>query len=162
MHLFNRFHSVSKMVVAAIFFNLLVTISFAQESKYLGNEKNITHQELLQKASKLDFSQTLFLEVYSDSKNTYYALKTSEINSRYERIKLLERISLDQKIVNIGASPDTEFSLFLVNNHYGLTSEQITNTMNTMMQEVKTEAKNTNPTEQNQWLLENDKYSEKK
>jgi hypothetical protein len=34
--------------------------------------------------------------------------------------------------------------------------------MNTMMQEVKTEAKNTNPTEQNQWLLENDKYSEKK
>jgi len=162
MHLFNRFHSVSKMVVAAVFFNLLVTISFAQESKYLGNEKNITHQELLQKASKLDFSQTLFLEVYSDSKNTYYALKTSEIDSRYERIKLLERIALDQKIVNIGASPYVEFSLFLVNNHYGLTSEQISDTIETLMQEVKTEAQNTSADEQNQWLLENDKYSEKK
>ncbi len=143
-----------------VFFFILGSAS-AQESKYLGSEKTITHEELFQKAADNDFSQMIFQEIYKDSKNTYFALKMSGIDSRYAQIKLLELITKDKTIVNIGASPDATYGLFLVNNVHNQSAAQVAKTMNTLIDEVNTESATLSPEQQKQWLQKNDKYSEK-
>jgi len=116
----------SKMTIVWMFVILPLFSStlLAQEYKYLGTEPNITHEELLQKAAQLDFSEQAFQEIYSDSKNTYYTLSTENIGSRYVRIRILELIATDKALVNIGGSPDSKYNLFLVNNSLGKTTDE--------------------------------------
>ncbi|PKP33010.1 MAG: hypothetical protein CVT99_03125 [Bacteroidetes bacterium HGW-Bacteroidetes-16] len=159
MYIFKNQHAWLTRLAMSVILGMISLSLISQESKYLGTEPNITHEELLQKAANMDFKSDVFKAIYHDSKNTYYALLTEKISSRYEKIKLLEKISTDKSLVNIGASPTSPHSLFLVNNSLGKSETEIEQLVNDLIDQVHTEAMQINEEQQQQWLLKNDKYS---
>ena len=62
-------------------------------------------------------------------------------------------------LVNIGASPTSTYSLFLVNNSLGKSEMETEQLVNDLINQVHTEAMQINEEQQQQWLLKNDKYS---
>ncbi len=154
----------SKMTIAWMFviFPLFSSTLLAQEYKYMGTEPNITHEELRLKAAQTDFSQQAFQEIYTDSKNTYFALSTENIDSRYVKIRILELIATDRALVNIGGSPDSKYNLFLVNNSLGKTTDQMAKVVDEYIMKSQNEANQMSDEQLQIWLLENDKYAKKK
>ena len=157
----NRISMITKTFLLVIFI-IFSSIISAQEHKYLGTEQNITQEELLAKAVNIDFTAESFHEVYKDSKNTYYVLSTKILKNRMVKIKILELISRDDKLVNIGASPDSEYNLFLVNNSLKKSSDQVLKIMYGYIKQSKNEVSQLTEEQQQQWLLDSDKYSKKK
>jgi len=157
-------NQLSKMTVTmmVVVFSVFSTTLMAQEYKYMGTEPNITHEELLQKAAQTDFSQQAFQEIYADSKNTYYALSTENIASRYVKIRILELIATDKALVNIGGSPDSKYNLFLVNNSLGKTTDQLAKVVDEYIMKSQNEANQMSEEQLQLWLRDNDKYAKKK
>lgn len=162
MHFFQKQKLMVTPAVLLVIFTLFSSSMIAQEYKYLGTEPNITHEELLQKAAVLDFSAESFQEVYQDSKNTYFVFSTRNLENRVVKIKILELIAKDNTLVNIGASPDTDLNLFLINNSLGKTNDQIREIVHEYIIQSQNEVNQLTDEQQKQWLLENDKYTKKK
>lgn len=149
------------IMTVVIFLSMTSTKLMSQESLYLGTEPDITHEELLVKAAEVHDNSLIFEEIYADSKNTYYSLSTNQIETRYEKIRVLELISLDANLVNIGAFPNATYSLFLVNNSLGKTNKDITLLMSNLLLQVHDEVSQLTDQQQIEWLQQNDKYSGK-
>jgi len=141
--------------------SLIVTSAFSQESKYLGEEVNILHSELIQLASETDFNGEIASEIFKDEKNTYFAIDNSSIKSRYVKIRILEQSYSDNKLVNIGSAVDGGFMLFLVNNVLIETDDQVVDIFKEYQEKAIKEESNLSEEELSIWLNEHDKYSKK-
>ncbi|MDP2723448.1 MAG: hypothetical protein Q8O72_11885 [Bacteroidales bacterium] len=157
----NQKLSIARAVVITFVLGFISISLISQESKYLGTEPDINHEQLIQMASTMDFGDQIFKTIYKDDKNTYFALLTEKISSRYEAIKLLELISSKSDLVNIGASPTSKYSIFLINNSLGKSDREIEQLMNDYIVQVHDRAIQLTEEQQQQWLQQNDKYSGK-
>ncbi len=140
---------------------LFVTTAFSQENKYLGEEVNISHSELIQLANNTNFNGTIASEIFKDEKNTYFAIDNNSIKSRYVKIRILEQSYSDNTIVNIGSSVNGGFMLFLVNN---VLIDTDSNPVDIFTQYQKTAIKeeaSLSNEELSIWLNKHDKYSKK-
>ncbi len=161
MHFFQNQNLMVTPAILLVIFTLFSSSILAQEYRYLGTEPNITHEELLQKANLLDYSTESFQELYKDSKNTYFVFSTRSLENRVVKIMILELISKDNTLVNIGASPDTDLNLFLINNSLGKTTDQIREIVHGYVIQSQNEVSQLTDEQQQQWLNENDKYTKK-
>ncbi len=84
----NRTLSLTRSMVIIFLFCLISISSMSQESKYIGTEPDITNEQLIQKASVLDFGVNLFKVIYKDGKNTCFALLADKISASFRfRVK---------------------------------------------------------------------------
>lgn len=103
----------------------LSSVSFSQNTNNIAQEENITTIELIQKAEVTDFNDQKVKMIYSDNKNSYFAIDNSLIDSRFVKIRILEQTYKDKTLVNIGPEIDEGYMLFLVNNNLNKSREDI-------------------------------------
>jgi len=145
----------SFLLIITLFFASSV---FAQQGEYMGAEKNITSSELVTKANETNFDGGLVAMIFKDEKNTYYALKNSDIESRYIKIRILEQSYSDNKLVNIGSSLNKEYLMFLVNNTLNVNKDEITEIFNIYYSTALKEKTSMNEQAMTIWLHKHDKY----
>ncbi len=153
---------ISKLVLTILVFLLILPgILNAQEGNYLGCEKKIHPEELLAKAMIADFSNNLSEKIYEDSKNSYFAVDVAKLNTKFERIRLLELSYSDDALVSIGTDENRLFYFFLVNNILNKTPEDINNTFIGFQTQATVESAKLNEEQLRLWLLQHDKFSKK-
>lgn len=131
---------------------------YAQEDKYLGTEKQITLDDLKVIAKQTPFEGNLTVQIHEDVKNTYFAVDATQLASRYEKIRLIELIYSDKKLVNIGANPNDNCFFFLVNNIMLGEKDDILLLFNKYAKQAKEEYNDLSADQRQQWLKEHDKY----
>ncbi|NQU34944.1 MAG: hypothetical protein HQ521_17085 [Bacteroidetes bacterium] len=153
---------ISKFVLTILVFLLILPgILNAQEDNYLGNEKKIQPEELLAKAMIADFSNSLSEKIYEDSKNSYFAVDVEKLNTKFERIRVLELSYGDDALVSIGTDENRLYYFFLVNNILNKTPEDINSTFIDFQIQATTELAKLNDEQLRLWLLQHEKFSKK-
>jgi len=150
-----------RLILTLLSIILLSSVSFTQNNKYLGIEKDISGSELIVKAQNTDFEGQIAKEVFSDEKNTYFALDNSAIESRYVKIRILEQSYNDKVLVNIGPEIDTGYMLFLVNNTMNKSQSDIVKLLDTFRVTALKEEASMNEEAMNLWLSKHKKFSKK-
>lgn len=148
----------SSLTIIVFFF---VSTAFSQESKYLGQEKEITSSELVVKANNTEFNGNFIGQIFIDKKNTYFAIDNGQIESRYVKIRILEQSFSDKKIVNISSSLNQEYILFLVNNKLIGKDGEILDLFNSYYDTAKKEETSMSEEDMTIWLNNHDKYNHK-
>ncbi len=115
----DKITKVSLGIVLSAF--LMISVGFvsnlsAQQDRYLGKEKQVSLDDLKQKLTSISFAEKLSGEIYSDVKNTYFAIDATAIESKLARILFIEKTASDEYLVNIGADPAESHFFYLVNN----------------------------------------------
>jgi len=154
---------IARKMIAVLVFTLILlgSSAYSQNDHYLGKEANITNSELLNLADKVNFNGELFAKVYEDKKNTYYAIDSKAIESRYVKIRILEQSFTDTELVNIGSFVNDNYMLFLMNNVINKSEKDILNQFNSYHQTAVAEESSMNEQDMNEWLINHDKYSKK-
>lgn len=150
-----------RVILTLLSIVMLSSASFTQNNKYLGNEKDISGSELIAKAQNTSFQGQVVKEIYSDEKNTYFALDNSSIESRYVKIRILEQSYSDKYLVNIGPDIDSGYMLFLVNNSLNKSQEDIIKLLDTFRVAAVKEEASMNEEAMNLWLSKHKKFSKK-
>mgnify|MGYP001182377368 FL=1 len=140
---------------------MLSSVTFTQNNKYLGNEKDISGSELFAKAQSINFQGQIAKAIFSDEKNTYFALDNTSIESRYVKIRILEQSYSDKFLVNIGPDIDSGYMLFLVNNSLKKSQEDIVNLIDTFRVAAVKEEASMNEEAMKLWLSKHKKFSKK-
>jgi len=150
-----------RVILTLLSIVMLSSASFTQNNKYLGNEKDISGSELIAKAQNTSFQGQVVKEIYSDEKNTYFALDNSSIESRYVKIRILEQSYSDKYLVNIGPDIDSGYMLFLVNNSLNKSQEDIIKLLDTFRVAAVKEEASMNEEAMNLWHSKHKKFSKK-
>jgi len=150
-----------RVILTLLSIVMLSSASFTQNNKYLGNEKDISGSELIAKAQNTSFQGQVVKEIYSDEKNTYFALDNGSIESRYVKIRILEQSYNDKYLVNIGPDIDSGYMLFLVNNSLNKSQEDIIKLLDTFRVVAVKEEASLNEEAMNLWLSKHKKFSKK-
>lgn len=145
----------------AIIMFLFISSAFSQQGEYLGQEQNITNSELVMKANNTNFHGNLIAEIYSDKKNTYFAINNKNIDSRYVKIRILEQSFTDTKIVNISSSLKNDYILFLVNKKLITEKGEILDLFNNFYSTATKEESSMSEEDMAIWLNKHDKYNHK-
>jgi len=152
--------------IKSIFIAFALTILFtspillsAQQGSYKGKEAKLSTSEILLKAESLDFGDNISAEIYSDIKNTYYAVDVSKLSSKYEKIRLLELSFADKALVNIGSDISSGYYFFLVNNTLNKSNDDIVSMFTGYMIQSQDELRLLNEEQLRLWLIQHDKYS---
>lgn len=148
----------SSLTIILFFFVLPV---FSQHGDYMGTEKDLNESFLIEKAIQTDFSSVFVAEIFKDEKNTYYAVDNSIIQSKYIKIRILEQVFSDKKLVNIGSSIEKGYMLFLVNNTLIDQDEEIIELFNSYYLTAQKEEASMNEEEITQWMKNHNKYRKK-
>lgn len=145
----------------AIIVSLFVSSSYSQQSQNNGAEKDLSQSDLSKKASQTDFKSTFVAEIFKDEKNTYFAIDNSTIKSKYVKIRILELVFSDSKIVNIGSSIDEGYMLFLVNNILVDRDKEIMELFNSYKSIAQKEEASMDKDEMTLWMKNRNKYHKK-
>jgi len=137
-------------------FNML-----AQDSNYSGNEENISLDQLIEKAQSIDLSENLCSLIHEDLKNTYYVINANKLESKYEKIRLLELTYTDDALVSIGNNKDMTQFFYLTNNTLNKTTDDIQRLFEDFAVQSKSEMESIDTEQMRLWLIQHDKYSKK-
>jgi len=137
---------------------ILTNLTFSQNNKYLGKEKDITLSELLLKADNTNFEDQIVKRIYSDEKNSYFALKNNTISSKYVKVRILEQSYQDKSLVNIGPEMDDGYMVFLVNNTLNKSDNEIINLFESWRQKAVREMNSMGEAEMKKWIDEHIKF----
>ncbi len=137
-------------------FNML-----AQDSNYSENEENISLDQLIEKAQSIDLSENLCSLIHEDLKNTYYVINANKLESRYEKIRLLELTYTDDALVSIGNNKDMTQFFYLTNNTLNKTTDDIQRLFEDFAVQSKSEMESLDTEQMRLWLIQHDKYSKK-
>lgn len=154
-------HMKIRLILTLFSIIMLSSVTFTQNNKYLGNEKDISGSELIAKAQNTDFEAQIVKEIFSDEKNTYFALDNSSIESRYVKIRILEQSYSDKVLVNIGPDIDSGYMLFLVNNTLNKSQLDIVKLIDTFRVTALKEEASMNEESMKLWLSKHKKFSKK-
>ncbi len=133
----------------------------AQNSNYAGTESNISLDQLIDKSVSMESSDKLCSLIYEDSKNTYYVVNANKLESKFEKIRLLELSYSDDALVSIGMNTDKTKFFFLVNNTLNKSTEDIEKLFEGFVLQSKTEMNKLNAEQMRLWLIQHDKYFKK-
>ncbi|PLX03379.1 MAG: hypothetical protein C0595_07310 [Marinilabiliales bacterium] len=150
-----------RLILTLLSIVMLSSVTFTQNNKYLGNEKDISGSELFAKAQSINFQGQIAKAIFSDEKNTYFALDNTSIESRYVKIRILEQSYSDKFLVNIGPDIDSGYMLFLVNNSLKKSQEDIVNLIDTFRVAAVKEEASMNEEAMKLWLSKHKKFSKK-
>lgn len=140
---------------------IFATTVFSQDNKYLGTEEDLTASDLIEIAKQTDFESDFVAKIHQDVKNTYYAIDNSKIDSRYVKIRIMYQTFSDNKIVNVGASIEDGYALFLVNNTLTGQDDEIIEMFNSYYDIAVKEETSMNEDDMIEWMKKNDKYRKK-
>lgn len=155
----SSFRKAVSLIVAVIISS--VSLLNAQDSSYSGVEEVLNSSDLVLMANKISFGENLCESFHKDVKNTYYAVNASALNSKFEKIRLLELSYANDAIVNIGMSDDGVLYLYLVNNTLGKTNQTIQDLFSGFAIQAKEELEKMNDEQLRLWLIQHDKYFKK-
>ena len=158
LHYFTN--SIYKIVFVSLTLILPFTV-FSQTAHYLGTEKNLNGDFLLKKAENTDFGNNVAAKIFSDSKNTYFAVDLNKLPTKYQKIRVLELSFDDKALVNILSDINGKYLLFLVNNTLKIPPSEIVSKLETFKTKVSDEEKNLNNEELKIWFKNHDKYSKR-
>ncbi len=159
-----KMNTITKRLTKSFILTILLSISFlafSQNSIYLGKEKNIDNTFLLKKAETTNFNGNLAAKIYTDEKNSYYAVDLSKFSSRYEKIRVLEFTYKNRELINIYNDINGKYLLFLVNNTLNLQPSDVIDKLNRFKTEAEKEKSAMNEEEMKLWLKQHDKYIKK-
>ena len=120
--------------------------------------ESVTRQKLLEKAKNTEFKGFTAMISFDDH-NYYYAIKTSDIKSRYVRIRILEQTFEDDYLVNIGTFDNLEYMLFLVKKIPGRENRDIETIIVDYFNIANQELNKLDSEQTRLWLLQHDKYT---
>lgn len=147
-------------VIIAIIASIGAT--YAQNDQYLGKNKDVYLDELIQKAQNTDFSNGVSALIFSDEKNAYFAVDESRIESDYVRIRILEQSYSDKHIVNIGPGTGSSFIIFLVNNDFNVPTDKIIEDLENFYKKAKKEESLLTDEQKKDWLSKHNKFTKTK
>ena len=146
----------SARITLLVFATLILysTGLFAQSHK----KESVTHQKLFEKAKNTEFKGFTSMISFDDH-NYYYAVKTSDIKSRYIKIRLLEQTFEDDYLVNIGTFDNLEYMVFLVKKIPGRENRDIEKIIVDYYNIANQELNKLDSEQTRLWLLQHDKYT---
>jgi len=138
-----------------------VTKSAVAQGSYAGLEDKVTTENLLSKAKSADFSNGISAKVFSDSKNSYFAVDLSNLSSDFIKIRILEQSYDNLILVNISSDISKEYYLYLVNNSLDKSDDEVNILFTDFLTQAKNERQLMNDEQMRLWIIQHDKYTKK-
>jgi hypothetical protein len=118
---------------------LLSSSIFSQQRNHEKVKYVVTASDLDRMAKETDFNGNMVSEIHRDNRNTYYAIRTKIIDSKYVTLRILEQVYEDRKIVHIGMSDNSDYLLFLAHNNFSISSKEVVNKLERFNENAKNE-----------------------
>jgi hypothetical protein len=160
MFSFKRFITFNGVCVFVLIALLPISI-FGQQNSYTGEETKLQMETLIIKADSTEFGDNICPKIHEDEKNNYYALKLATLDSKYEKIRILELCYSSNELVHIGTDDKNNYYMFLVNKVLNLSDETINNKFVEFSDQSKEELNSLSNEQLRLWLLQYDKNSVK-
>jgi hypothetical protein len=136
---------------------LLSSSIFSQQRNHEKVKYVVTASDLDRMAKETDFNGNMVSEIHRDNRNTYYAIRTSIIDSKYATLRILEQVYSDREIVHIGKSVNLDYELFLVNNKLVGNSRDVQEKLNKFHRIATQEERSMTTDQVDDWITTNDK-----
>jgi len=148
-------------LILALILSINVPVSVVAQGSYAGDENKVSTESLLSKAKEADFSNGISAKIFSDSKNSYFAVDLKKLTSNFIKIRILEQSYDNLILVNISNDNTKGYYLYLVNNSLKKSDEEVNTLFTDFLVQAKNEQQLMNDEQMRLWIIQHDKYSKK-